>query len=73
MWGFGGELRRSWDFGCGEGSEMMWFCCGEMGIFRLFSSEIFADECGGMTMHFCAGIRSFFGENIPLYRKNITL
>ena len=51
----------------------MWFCCGEMGVFRLADSEIFADECGGMTIHFYLGFRSFFGENIPLYRKNITL
>ena len=47
----------------------MVFCYGGMGNFRLVSSEIFADECGGMTIHFCAGIRSIFGENIPLYRK----
>ena len=47
----------------------MWFCCGEMGDFRLAGSEIFADECDGMTMHFGAGIRSIFSENIPPYRK----
>ena len=47
----------------------MWFYCGEVGNFRLIGSEIFADECGGMTIHFCPGIRSFFGEKYPLYRK----
>ena len=57
------------EFWLGEGSEGVLFCCGGVGDFRLVSSEIFADECGGMTIHFCPGIRSFFGENIPLYRK----
>ena len=47
----------------------MWFCFGGMGDFRLAGSEIFADECGGMTIHFYLGTRYFFGENIPLYQK----
>lgn len=55
------------------GSEVVWFCCGEMGVFRLVSSEIFADECDGMTMHFYPDIRSIFSENIPPLPKNITL
>lgn len=53
----------------GMGSEVEWFCCGEMEIFRLVGSEIFADECGGMTIPFAVGNRFFFGENIPLDRK----
>ena len=51
------------------GSERVLFYCGEVGDFRLVGSVIFADECDGMTIHFCPGIRSIFGENIPLYQK----
>ena len=40
----------------------MWFYCGEVGNFRLIDSEIFADECGGMTIPFVVGSRFFFGE-----------
>lgn len=47
----------------------MLFCCGGMGIFRLVGSEIFADECGGMTIPFTVGNRFFFGEKYPPYRK----
>ena len=57
------------EFWLGEGSESELFCYGKMGKFRLVTSEIFADECGGMTIHFYPGIRSFFGEKYPLYRK----
>ena len=61
------------EFWLGEGRESGLFYCGEMGGFRLVGSEIFADECGGMTIPWVVGTRSFFGEKIPLYRKNITL
>ena len=40
-----------------------------MGNCRYLGSEIFADECGGMTIPFVVGFRFFFGENIPLRRK----
>lgn len=65
MWGLSGEAERCWDFGWRKGSEGVLFCCGEMGDFRWVGSEIFADECGGMTIHFYPGIRSFFSEKYP--------
>lgn len=61
-----GNLLRVWML---IGSEMGLIFCGEMGIFRGVCSMIFADECGGMTIHFYPGIRSIFGEKYPLHQK----